>query len=91
MVSFTHVLELAGEPLVLFGQLGDEEALLLLRRPLAVLRLVEQGAEAGDVAMELRHLEFILLLCDLKPPPEMVLLLLQLLKKRGGYNKSMSG
>ena len=44
----THILELAGEPLVLLSELGDQEAFLLLRRPLAVLRLLQQGSQALD-------------------------------------------
>ena len=41
----THLLELAGEPLVLLCQLGDQQTLLLLGRPLAALRLLQQRAE----------------------------------------------
>ena len=44
----THILELAGEPLVLLSELGDQQAFLLLRRPLAVLRLLQQGSQALD-------------------------------------------
>ena len=42
----TYILELAGESLVLLSKLGDQKAFLLLRRPLAVLRLLQQGSEA---------------------------------------------
>ena len=47
--STTHILELAGEPLVLLGELGDQQALLLLRRPLRRLSLVQQGTQALHV------------------------------------------
>lgn len=42
----TYILELAGESLVLLSELGDEEAFLLLRRPLAVLCLLQQSSQA---------------------------------------------
>ena len=41
----THIFELAGEALVLFSELGDQKAFLLLRRPLARLRLLQQGSQ----------------------------------------------
>ena len=47
--STTHILELTGEPLVLLCELGDQQTLLLLRRPLRRLSLVEQGTQALHV------------------------------------------
>ena len=75
-----YILELRGEPLVLLGQLRDQEALLPLGGPGVDLRLLEEAAEARDVALQLRHLQLVLLLHPLQPPPQVVLLLLQLLQ-----------
>ena len=75
-----YILELRGESLVLLGELRDQETLLPLGGPGVDLGLLQEAAEARDVALQLRHLQLVLLLHTLQPPTQVVLLLLQLLQ-----------
>ena len=50
----TYILELRREPLVLLGELGDEDALLPLGLPLGPLGVVEGLPQLLDVRLELR-------------------------------------
>ena len=81
VLFLTHLFELRGEALVLLRQRGDQEALLLLRLPLLVAVLVELRLQVLQVLLQLAHLQVVLLLDGVEPPPQVVLLLLQFLKR----------
>ena len=75
-----YLFELRGEALVLLRERRDEQALLLLRLPLLVPVLVEVRLQHLQVLLQLTHLQVVLLLDGVEPPPQVVLLLLQFLK-----------
>ena len=56
----TYILELAGEALVLFSELGDQKAFFLLRRPLARLRLLQQGSQTLMIHQNLTDILFLM-------------------------------
>ena len=78
----TDLFELSGEALVLLGERGDEEALLLLRLALLAAVLVELRLQRLQVLLQLAHLQVVLLLHRVQPPTQVVLLLLKLLQKK---------
>ena len=75
-----YLFELRGETLVLLRERRDQQALLLLRLPLLVPVLVEVCLQHLQVLLQLSHLQVVLLLDGVEPPPQVVLLLLQFLK-----------
>ena len=75
----TYIFQLAGQPLVLFTKLGDQQTLLPLGLSVVCLCLLQHAPQAGDVRLELRHLQLVLLLHNLQPPAQVILFLLQLL------------
>ena len=81
-------LQLASQPLVLLGELGDQALPLPLVGAVMGLDLGQGLAEGGQVGLEVAHPLLVLLLHDLDLEPEAVLFLLQLLKikERKYYN-----
>ena len=72
----TYIFQLGGQPLVLLTELGDQQTFLPLRLSVVSLSLLQHTPQPGDVRLELRHLELVLLLDYLQPPAQVVLLLL---------------
>ena len=72
----TYIFQLGSQPLVLLTELGDQQTFLPLRLSVVGLSLLQHAPEPGDVRLELRHLELVLLLDHLQPPAQVVLLLL---------------
>lgn len=81
--QLTHPAELVQESLVLLGEFLDSARLLAVGFAQVDLLLLQLVLQLLHVALQFRHSPFPLALLVLKPPPQFVLLLLQVLKHGG--------
>lgn len=77
--TLTHPAELVQESLVLFGEFLDSPCLLTVGFPQVNLLPLQLILQLLHVAFQLRHPSFPFSFLVLKPPPQLMLLLLQVL------------
>eukprot|EP00095_Tigriopus_kingsejongensis_P005663 maker-scaffold209_size256900-snap-gene-1.26 protein:Tk05663 transcript:maker-scaffold209_size256900-snap-gene-1.26-mRNA-1 annotation:"peptidoglycan recognition protein" len=77
------LLQLRGQPLVLFGQLPDQSGAFSLAGTMVELGLTEARPDLVEVALEVRYSLLVLLLHNLDLQFEAIFVLLQLLQRKG--------
>lgn len=84
----SHPAELLQQSVVLFGELADCLGLVSVGLPQLDLVELQLTLQLLDVRLQVRHAAFPLPLSTLQPPPQLMLLLLQVLCVDGGERRS---